>query len=374
VIRIASLSLLALIASVVLALSGWGSPLAVAHLAFAVGIVPLIFAAMMHFVPVLTRTGDIDPRMARLPVAVQLFGLVAVGGMQGWLPYGAVHVAAVCDVLAAAVLINWIACRVRATLGSPHPGWRWYGVAIGCLILALLSILLIPFWPSYWRALRIFHLHLNTLGLIGLAALGTLPVLLPTALGKPDPEAGSWLRRRLWLVASGALVVATGAVIAWPFAAPGAMLIFVSALGLAGQWIRRFGLRPLMHDGAAASLLAALCGLLLGLLAGLLHGAGFMPTRASLLAWAAGFLLPLVTGALSQLLPVWRWPGPSTPERTTMRQKLVATGALRGALFVAAALALLAGYPLVGGGMVVAAVCLFVAGLAQAVRVQRPTR
>ena len=31
------------------------------------------------------------------------------------------------------------------------------------------------------------------------------------ALGKPDPEAGSWLRRRLWLAAGGALVIATGA-------------------------------------------------------------------------------------------------------------------------------------------------------------------
>ncbi|WP_434516528.1 hypothetical protein AB6Q56_07940 [Dechloromonas sp. ARDL1] len=373
-IRTASLSLLALIASVVLALSGWGSPLAVAHLAFAVGIVPLIFAAMMHFVPVLTRTGDTDPRMAWLPTAVQLVGLLVVGGMQGILPYGTVYAAAAFDIVAAAVLINWIALRVRATLGTPHPGWRWYGVAIGCLILALASILLTPFWPNYWRALRLFHLHLNTLGLVGLAALGTLPVLLPTALGKPDPESAGWLRRRLWLVASGALLVATGAVIAWPFSAPGAMLIFVSVLGLAGQWVRRFGVRPLVTDGAAASLLASLCGLLLALLAGLLHGAGFLSAGASLSAWVAGFLLPLVSGALSQLLPVWRWPGPATPERLAMRQRLAATGALRGALFVAAALALLAGFQRLGGGLLLAAVGLFVVALAQAVRVQRSTR
>lgn len=357
-----------------LALSGWGSPLAVAHLAFAVGIVPLIFAAMMHFVPVLTRTGDTGPRMAHLPLAAQAIGVVVVAGMQGWLPYPAIYLAAACDMIAAALLLNWIAHRVRATLGSPHPGWRWYGVAIGCLILALLSILLIPLWPSYWRALRIFHLHLNTLGLIGLAAMGTLPVLLPTALGKPDPEAAGWLRRRLWLVASGALVVATGAVIEWPFSAPGAMLIFVSVLGLAGQWVRRFGFQSLLRDGAAASLLAALGGLLLTLLAGLLHGAGFLPARPSLWAWGACFLLPLVTGALSQLLPVWRWPGPATPERQVMRQKLVATGGLRSALFFGAGLALLAGWQTAGGGFVLTGVCLFVVGLMQAVRVQRPSR
>ncbi|MDE2441187.1 MAG: hypothetical protein KGP14_09190 [Betaproteobacteria bacterium] len=373
-ITTASLSLLAVIASAALALSGWGSPLAVAHLAFAVGIVPLIFAAMMHFVPVLTRTGDTDSRMARLPMLVQTVGLIVISGMQGWIPYGMVYFAAVCDLLAAAILLNWIACRVRMTLGSPHPGWRWYGVAIGCLILALTSIVLIPFWPSYWRALRIFHLHLNTLGLVGLAALGTLPVLMPTALGKPDPESASWLRRRLWLVASGALLIATGAVIAWPFAAPGAALVLVATLGLIGQWVRRFGIKPLLRDGAAASLLCAVFGLLVALIAGVLHGAGMLPTRPSLLAWGAGFLLPLVTGALSQLLPVWRWPGLATSERLLMRQKLSTTGALRGSFFVGAAIAMLLGRQMLGGGMVMVGLALFVVALAQAVRVRRSTR
>ncbi|MGB7502047.1 MAG: hypothetical protein WBM25_06565, partial [Azonexus sp.] len=214
----ASLTLLSLLGSAVLALSGVGSPLAVAHLAFAVGIVPLIFAAMSHFVPVLTRTGDPGRWISYLPGAAQLTGIVAVSAMQGMLPRWLLHPAAAVDLLLAAILLNWIAGRARAALGSPHPGWRWYGVALGCLMLALLAALLIPLWPQYWKALRLFHLHLNTLGLVGLAALGTLPVLLPTALGKPDPEAASWLRRRLWLVAGGALVIATGAAVIWPFA------------------------------------------------------------------------------------------------------------------------------------------------------------
>jgi hypothetical protein len=370
----ASLTLLSLIGSAVLALSGLGSPLAVAHLAFAVGIVPLIFAAMMHFVPVLTRTGDPASRLKHLPSMAQASGLLAVAAMLGWLPYGLVYLAAAVDLVLAAILLNWIAIRVRAALGSPHPGWRWYGVALGCLILALSTILLIPVWPSYWHSLRIFHLHLNTLGLVGLAALGTLPVLLPTALGQPDPEAASWLRRRLWLVTSGALMVATGAAIAWPFAAPGTALMLVAALGLLGQWGRRFGLFSLLRDGVAASLLAAVCGLLLTLAAGLLHGASLISTQPSLLAWASGFLLPLVTGALSQLLPVWRWPGPQTPARHLMRQKLAASGAVRGALFLSSALALLAGLTQLGAALVACALALFIIGVLQAVRVPRSTR
>ena len=373
-LRTASLTLLALLGSAVLALSGVGSPLAVAHLAFAVGIVPLIFAAMSHFVPVLTRTGDPGRLIARLPAAAQLAGLVAVAAMQGWLPYWLLHAAAAVDLVLTAVLLNWIAGRARATLGSPHPGWRWYGAALGCLMLALLAVLLIPALPPYWKALRLFHLHLNTLGLVGLAALGTLPVLLPTALGKPDPEAASWLRRRLWLVAGGALVIATGAAVIWPFAAPGAALLLVAALGLVGQWVRRFGFRAMLADGVAASLLASVVGLLLTLAAGVAHGAGLLPAYPTLLAWGAGFLLPLVTGALSQLLPVWRWPGPAIPARHLMRQKLAATSGWRALLFLAAALALQGGFDVLAGPLVAGGLLLFIGGLLQAMRVSRSTR
>lgn len=370
----ASLTLLALLGSAVLALSGVGSPLAVAHLAFAVGIVPLIFAAMSHFVPVLTRTGDPGQWIARVPLFAQLAGAMAVAAMQGIVPYGLLHAAAAVDLLLAAILLNWMAARARAALGSPHPGWRWYGAALGCLMLALLAALLMPLLPSYWKALRLFHLHLNTLGLVGLAALGTLPVLLPTALGKPDPEAAGWLRRRLWLVAGGALVVATGAAVVWPFAAPGAALMLVAALGLVGQWVRRFGLRAMLADGVAASLLAAVAGLLITLAAGVAHGAGLMPGRPALLAWGAGFLLPLVTGALSQLLPVWRWPGPAIPARHLMRQKLAASGVWRAVMFLSAAIALLAGLDRLAGGLVMGGMGLFAGSLLQAMRLLRSTR
>ena len=373
-IQTASLTLLSLVCSAILALSGLGSPLAVAHLAFAVGIVPLIFAAMIHFVPVLTRTGEPGKSLAKLPSAVQATGLVAIAAMQGWLPYWLVYLAAAVDLVFAAILLQWIALRVRATLGDPHPGWRWYATALGCLMMALSAIVLIPVWPTYWHALRIFHLHLNTLGLIGLAALGTLPVLLPTALGLADPQASVWLRRRLWLVASGALMVATGAAISWPFAAPGTALILVASLGLLGQWGRRFGGWPLLRDGVSASLLAALVGLMITLAAGLLHGAGLIPTRPSLLAWASGFLMPLVSGALSQLLPVWRWPGPQTPERLLMRRKLASSGSVRAGLFLSSALAFLAELEVLGAGLVAFALLLFVIGLLQAVRVTRSTR
>lgn len=370
----AGLSLLALFGSALLALSGRGAPPAVAHLAFAIGILPLILAAMIHFVPVLTRSGDPAPAIARLPHLAQGAGIFVVLALQGLVPYGLVQAAAAVDVVLAAVLLRWIAGRSRATLGSPHPGWRWYGAALICAMLALSAVLLQPLLPAYWPAFKLFHLHLNTLGLVGLAALGTLPVLLPTAVGQGDPDAAGWLRRRLWPAAGGALLVALGCALAWPLALAGAAVILVVLIGLLAQWGRRFGLRRLLADGVTASLLAAVAGLLLTLAAGAAHGAGLIPARPTLFAWAAGFLLPLVTGALSQLLPVWRWPGPQIPARAIMRARLAAGGRLRALAFPLAALWLLAGQAGIGGGLLALGLLRFVFDLSLAVRVTRSTR
>jgi hypothetical protein len=192
-------------------------------------------------------------------------------------------------------------------------------------------------------------------------------------MGSPDPDAAGWLRRRLWLVVGGALIIATGSAIRWWFAVPGAAILVLTSLSLVGQWSRRYGFRRLLADGVAASLLLAPLGLLLTIMAGVMHGAGLTPARPTLLAWFAAFLLPLVSGALSQLLPVWRWPGPVTPARLAMRQKLAAGGAWRAALWFAAAIVLLAGYEQAAAVLLGAGLLLFVLALLRAATV-RPTQ
>jgi hypothetical protein len=91
-------------------------------------------------------------------------------------------------------------------------------------------------------------------------------------------------------------------------------------------------------------------------------------------AWFAGFLLPLVTGALSQLLPVWRWPGPVTPARALMRARLSATGRWRGLLFLIAATAFLAEFAMFGSVLAAAGLILFVFGMIEAMRVTASAR
>jgi hypothetical protein len=373
-ITTASLTLLSLLISAALALSGVGSPVAVAHLAFAMGIVPLIFAAISHFVPVLTRTGDPEKRIRWLPGLAQIAGLFVVATLQGWLPRWTLHPIVTVYLILGLIFLHWISGRARRCLGSPHPGWRWYVAALGCLLLALLIVPLLTAVPAWYGPLRAIHLHLNTLGLVGLAALGTLPVLLPTVLGQGDPDAAGWLRRRLWPALAGVLAVSLGAGMHWWLAVPGSAILFVLGFGLLGQWVRRYSVPRLLRDGASASLLAALLGLLFNLIAGVAHGVGLLPARPAIAAWALGFLLPLVSGALTQLLPVWRWPGPVIPARALMRQKLAASGVWRAAFFLLGGLALLAGFPSVGGAFAALAIGLFAFALLQAMRVSRSTR
>lgn len=358
-----ALTLFALMGGALLALLGTGSPAAVAHLAFAVGIVPLIFAAMTHFVPVLTRTGDPSGSIRRLPVFAQLAGVTAVFGMQGWLPYAAIYLAAAVDLVLALVLLRWIFARAKATLGSPHPGWRWYAGALVFLILALLAVLATLAWPEQWAHWRLLHLHFNVFGLIGLAAFGTLPVLLPTVLGQPDPEAAGWLKRRFWLISGIVVLLAVGAATFWPLSLMGGALLLVMVLGLIVRWIRRFGLRNLLADGSSCALLGAACGWQLCLLAGALHAFGWLPARPTLWAWAAAFLLPLVTGALSQLLPVWAWPGPLSLQRQRLRAALVAGGQGRSVLFLMAGILFLAGLPETATVLSAGGLLWFLAGL-----------
>jgi hypothetical protein len=341
------------------------------HLAFAAGAMPLVFGAIIHFVPVLTRSGTPPRHIRLLPLAVQGAGLATPLALAGVLPYWGLHVAASAVALAALAMIVWISRCLRATLGAPHPGARWYGAALLCLFFA---VSLVPVWlalPELRIPLRLFHLHLNTLGFIGLAALGTLPVLLPTALKRPDAEAATRLRKDLLPAVGGALLVAAGAASASWLALPGvALLSWVVGRNLLA-WRRGFGWRAIGGDGAAMPLTGATAGFALLLVLGVAHGGGWLPARPAIAGFAALFLLPLVTGALSQLLPVWRHPGPDSPRRRALRERLVRGGGWRAALFCIGGILLTLDVPL---GVVGAAAGLafFAANLIRAFWLDRP--
>jgi hypothetical protein len=302
------------------------------HLILAVGAMPLIFGAMSHFIPVLTRTRAPGAGLAGLPVLALAGGVLAVAafGLPGmaWGRYAGAFLA----LMAAGLLLAWSRRRRTGMLGRPHSGLAWYEAALACLACALLAILANVFWPQQWAGLRRLHLHLNTLGFIGLTAVSTLAVLLPTVAGRPDPQVGPWLRRNLPWAMTGTVLVAVGA--AWfgpPLAGIGAVLWAVPLGRLGARWLRLYRAEIFAWHGAAPLLAAALAGFAASMLFG--AAAVAFPASTPTSAFVTGFLPPLVSGAASQLLPVWLHPGMQGDWHAVLRSRLGRYGGARAVLF-----------------------------------------
>lgn len=311
------------------------------HLMLAVGAMPLIFGAMSHFIPVLTRTREAAARLGIIPVLALAGGAIAVGAFSfpgmvwGW------QAGALLALAASTALFIWSRRRRTLMVGRPHPCLAWYEAALACLTLALLAILAAAIWPQQWLALRRVHLHLNTLGFIGMTAVSTLAVLLPTVAGRHDPQAGQRLRRDLPWAVAGTLLVAGGAAwhgsawfgaLAWLGGALWAMVL----LRLGTGWLRLYRAEILALHGPAPLLAAALAGLALSMLFGatnLTAMAGVQRGFDPAAAFVAGFLLPLVSGAASQLLPVWLRPGVQSAWHAALRRSLGRYGGIRAPMF-----------------------------------------
>lgn len=301
------------------------------HLMLAVGAMPLIFGAMSHFIPVLTRTRSAAAGLLGIPVMGLAAGGLVVGALSLPDMMWGQHAGALLAATAAGALLIWSRRRRAGMLGRPHPCLAWYEAALACLVLALLAILASAIWPQQTIALRRLHLHLNTLGFVGMTAFGTLAVLLPTVAGKPDPDAGPRLRRDLPWAVAGTVLVAVGAAWFGPLAWIGAVLWAVPLVRLGAGWLLLYRADLLALHGAAPLLAAALAGLAASMLFGaaaLIH-----PEATPTSAFVIGFLLPLVSGAASQLLPVWLRPGVQGAWHAKLRGRLGRYGGVRAALF-----------------------------------------
>jgi hypothetical protein len=351
------------------------SRVAALHLLLAVGAMPLIFGAMSHFIPVLTRTRSAETGLAGIPVLGLAGGALAVGALGfsgiGW----GQHAGALLAIVAASALLLWSRRRRAMMLGRPHPCLAWYEAALACLALALVAILASAVWPQQTIALRRLHLHFNTLGFIGLTALSTLAVLLPTVAGRPDPETGQRLRRDLPFALGGTLLVAVGAAWFGPVAWLGAALWAIPLLRLGASWLRLYRPEILAPHGAAPLLAVALGGLAISMLFG--AAAAVWPGATPTSTFVAGFLLPLVSGAASQLLPVWLRPGVQSDWHAGLRVSLGRYGGIRAVLFAISGIVAGSGHE---SGLLLATVVLLwfmlqaVAALAQAMPIGRKER
>ncbi|HUY02848.1 MAG TPA: hypothetical protein VMV33_06145 [Rhodocyclaceae bacterium] len=361
-------------AALVLWLSGAYPPQLVAHVAFALGMLPLILAAIAYFVPVLTR-GDGAPRpLQGTAVAAWAGGALIAAGFAGILPQPeAADAAASVAAIAVLTLIAWIARRAGRSLGKPHPGLAWYLAALGFLAAALAAVPLMFCWPEQRQALRLFHLHANLLGFVGLTSIGTLQVLLPTAAGRADPSAAGRLKADLKFAVAGAAAIAVGAAWSLPLAIVGAMLFLIPLVRMGWRWIAAFPERIGSRHGAAPSLAAACGGLIVLVLAGIGHALGVLSGQDAVAGFIAAFLLPLVTGAATQLLPVWLRPGLKLPWHDRVREALGRHAGLRSLFMVAGGIIAALGQPS-GLWLTAAGVMLFAAALLAALATNLKTK
>lgn len=339
-------ALLSLATAGVLLVVGNTTPQLAAHLAFALGVLPLILAAMSYFVPVLTRSRTAGFSLWWPPLLAWAGGALAVISFAGDFSPMRLSAAATLGMLAALSLGGWTLYRARHMFGPRHRGLDWYLAALGFLLLALLAVVVMPLLPAQRNALRLFHLHANLLGFVGLTALGTLQVLLPTCLGQADPAAALRLRRDLKWAVAGALLIAIGAALSAIAPKTGQALALLGAacygwavLNMLRDWQSRFGKALLQMHGAAPSLAAAALGLLAMLLMGVAHSVGWLQARPAVAGFVMAFLLPLVSGAAAHLLPVWLRPGVQGAWHQVLRAKLCRWGGVRGLLLLLLGLA-----------------------------------
>jgi hypothetical protein len=242
--------------------------------------------------------------------------------------------------------------------------FRYFGAAVAFHVLAWAALLAgardVPSFPG-GLGLPFAALHLATLGVLAMAAIGATLQLLPVATRQPVHSVGA-AKLVWWLLAPGVLLFAGGAAAYAPRAmAPGGALA-VAALALYG-WLlgrnlwRARGMPVVVAHGWAA--LAALVGLAvtgLALVARYEHGLALDHAAfrgAHLVLAGYGFMGLLALGLSQFLLPMLAIARPPTP-----RSAFAALAAALGAIALA-----LAGF-FAGSDMILAAGAL--AGLAAA--------
>jgi len=340
--------LIALIAATLLAfLAGQALPKAIgaapafwAHLVLTVGVMTLITAAMQHFVPVLTRGRGAGPWTSRLPYLMLAAAGLALAVFGGLLDFVWVMAAAGLALAGALLMLGWMRAKAGKALGKPHPGLAWYVAAMGCLALGLIAAILMPVFPEWHGALRVFHLHINLYGFVGLTAVGTLQVLMPTAANRPDPHVSARLRTDLKWALLGSLLLAAGQALLPPLAWLGGLLWAWVIVHMGGAWWQLHRARLFARHGVEPVLAAALLGFAFAL-AGTLFGPDSL---GPLTIFLPGFLMPLVTGAAGQLAPVWIEAGRNAARHAEDRARITRWNGPRALLFLTAAVLPLLGY------------------------------
>lgn len=189
---------------------------------------------------------------------------------------------------------------------------RYYIAAALCLPLGVVfGVILARGLGETWHArLLIAHTSLMIFGWVGLAVVGTLVTLWPTVLrARIDPRAQALATWTLPLLVISLGITVWGALFGWRYVAGGGLVAYALAL----LWWGRTLIRPLdtrmPKEFAPMSMIAAIlwfcvAGIAAGWMIFTAHDSElvqFYPTLGAI--WVVGFLVQLLTGVMTHLLP-----------------------------------------------------------------------
>ncbi len=287
------------------------------HAALVGGIAQMILGGFLAFIPPLLMTGQ--KQRDSHPVLFLAINAGAIGMLVGfWLRQYLVVGAAGFLVIGAFL---WIArdawTQARKSLNSPPLNLWYYAAALLALFggLACGETMALGFTQQSYGYVRLAHIHLNLLGFVTLAIIGTMHNLLPTVLNTPlfSPKLA---RTVLILMPLGMAVLIGGFLnssVPIEMAAGGMLLVGATlyAVNLFRTWMAS------THKGNAASdhLLLGTFFLLFTIILGILVAANslsnppFMPYGTlHLVAYThmalVGFVVNTIMGALSHLIPI----------------------------------------------------------------------
>ena len=326
-----------------------------------------------HFAVTLLRLAEPPARWRAGRLVALNAGVVAVltGASTGPAAVGVAGAAVVVAVVAAHTAV--LAVRARRALAGRFSHvvtwYAWAGAALatgGTLGGVLLSGAVTG--PAEERLIAA-HAHVNLLGWVGLAVLGTLFTLWPTVLRTQVLDGVGRIARLSVRLAVPGLALAAGGLLAgarWA-AAPG-LLLYLAAAALALVPFLRTARRRPPHGAAAFLLAAGTAWFVLAIVADLAVVATRPPERvaaaieAALPPVLAGFAGQTLIGALTFLLPVVLGGGPAALKRNAaLLERFWRTRLTLINLGLAAAVLPLPGpAPAVGLGTAVAALAAFV--------------
>jgi len=270
-----------------------------------------------HFATALLRTAPVGEWAATARALALNLGIVAVlAGVPTGRPDLAVAGAGLAGVVVLAHALT-LAARIARALPARLAGTVWYYVAAAAALLAGMGLGLwlaggVAGSADAYLALRLAHVHLNVLGWVGLAVVGSQFTLWPTVLRThmvPGLEAA--MRRALPPLAAGLAVAATGLATQQRVVALAGLAAYAAGLAVAlVPFVRTTRRRPprtasawMLGAGMAWLVVAVLADL--GALAASARVADLDGRMGQLVpAMVAGFALQTLTGALTYLLPV----------------------------------------------------------------------